>query len=69
MASVFSHAIVALAMGKAFQNTKLSWRELFLGALCSVVPNLDVIGFYERLHLNAPPGRAGMKNACCLRQH
>lgn len=24
---------------------------------------------YERLHLNAPPGRAGMKNACCLRQH
>lgn len=23
---------------------------------------------YERSHLNAPPGRAGMKNACCQRQ-
>ena len=41
MASAFSHAIVALAMGKAFQNKELSWRELFLGALCSVVPDLD----------------------------
>jgi len=45
MASAFSHAIVALAMGKAFQSKELSWRELFLGALCSVVPDLDVIGF------------------------
>jgi type I restriction enzyme R subunit len=24
---------------------------------------------YENLHLSAPPGRAGMKNACCRRQH
>lgn len=45
MASEFSHAFVALAMGKAFQNKELGWRELFLGALCSVVPDLDVIGF------------------------
>ena len=45
MASAFSHAIVALAMGKACQSKELSWRELFLGALCSVVPDLDVIGF------------------------
>jgi inner membrane protein len=45
MASAFSHAIVALAMGKAFRQKALSWRELVLGALCSVVPDLDVIGF------------------------
>jgi hypothetical protein len=30
MASEFSHAIVALAMGKAFQNKELSWRELLV---------------------------------------
>ena len=46
MASAFSHAIVALAMGKAFRNDVLSWRELVLGALCSAVPDLDVIGFH-----------------------
>lgn len=44
MASAFSHAIVALAMGKAFQNKQLSWRELCLGAFCSVMPDFDVIG-------------------------
>ena len=45
MASAFSHAVVALAMGKAFRNDVLRWRELSLGALCSAVPDLDVIGF------------------------
>jgi hypothetical protein len=25
--------------------------------------------FYEKSHLNAPPGRAGMKNACGRKQH
>ena len=45
MASGFFHAIVALAMGKAFEDKDLSWRELLLGAICSVVPDLDVIGF------------------------
>ena len=46
MASAFSHAIVAVTMGRAYQNKELGWRELFLGAFCSVVPDLDVIGFH-----------------------
>jgi inner membrane protein len=46
MASAFSHAIVAVMMGRAYQNKELGWRELFLGAFCSVVPDLDVIGFH-----------------------
>jgi len=45
MASAFSHAVVALAMGKAFRNKELSWRELLLGAFCSAMPDLDVLGF------------------------
>jgi inner membrane protein len=45
MASAFAHAFVAVAMGKVTQDKPLSWRELFLGAFCSVVPDLDVIGF------------------------
>jgi hypothetical protein len=46
MASAFSHGIVALAMGKAFESKELSWRELSLGALCSALPDLDVMEFY-----------------------
>ncbi len=45
MASAFSHALVAVMVGKAVPHREWSWRELVVGALCSVVPDLDVIGF------------------------
>ena len=63
MASAFSHAIVALAMGKAFQNRELSWRELSLGALCSVLPDLDVIGFYFGIQYSDVWGHRGMTHS------
>ncbi|HSF65808.1 MAG TPA: metal-dependent hydrolase [Nitrospiraceae bacterium] len=63
MASAFSHAIVALAMGKAVQNKELSWRELSIGALCSIVPDLDVIGFGFGIHYGDVWGHRGMTHS------
>jgi inner membrane protein len=63
MASVFSHAIVALAMGKAFRSKELSWRELSLGALCSVVPDLDVIGFFFGVQYGDVWGHRGLTHS------
>ena len=63
MASAFSHAFVALAMGKAFQSKELSWRELFLGALCSVVPDLDVSGFYFGIQYGDVWGHRGLTHS------
>ena len=63
MASAFSHAVVALAMGKAFQNKELSRRELFLGALCSVVPDLDVIGFPLGIQYDDMWGHRGLTHS------
>ena len=63
MASAFSHAIVALAMGKAFQNKELSWRELLLGALCSVAPDLDVIGLYFGIQYGDVWGHRGLTHS------
>lgn len=63
MASAFSHAIVALAMGKAFQNKELSWRELFLGAFCSVVPDFDVIGLYVGIQYGDVWGHRGLTHS------
>ena len=63
MASAFSHAIVALAMGKAFENKELSWRELFLGALCSVVPDFDVIGLYVGIQYGDVWGHRGLTHS------
>jgi inner membrane protein len=45
MASAVSHALVALALGKVSQHKVMTWPVLLLGVLCSIVPDLDVIGF------------------------
>jgi inner membrane protein len=63
MASAFSHAIVALAMGKAFQNKELGWRELSVGALCSALPDLDVLGFYFGIQYGDMWGHRGMTHS------
>jgi inner membrane protein len=45
MASAFSHAIVAASIGTAVCRPGGSIRFLALGALFSVVPDIDVVGF------------------------
>src|SRR5256885_475998 len=63
MASAFSHALVALAMGKAVRNKELGWRELFLGTLCSTVPDLDVLGFPLGIQYGDMWGHRGMTHS------
>ena len=45
MASVFSHAVAALGIGSCFYRPRTPKRVWVIGALCSVIPDLDVIGF------------------------
>lgn len=45
LASVFSHAVAALSIGTYFYRPRMPKRVWLLGAACSVVPDLDVIGF------------------------
>lgn len=45
MASAFSHAAAALALGTAFWRPALPARFWVLGAACAVLPDLDVIAF------------------------
>ena len=63
MASAFSHAFVALAIGKAVRNKELGLRELFLGALCSTVPDLDVLGFPLGIQYGDMWGHRGMTHS------
>lgn len=44
MASAFSHAIAALALGKAMCK-KQPFKLWFLGMFCAVIPDIDVISF------------------------
>jgi inner membrane protein len=45
MASVFSHAVAAIGIGACFYRPGAPKRVWVIGTLCSVVPDLDVIGF------------------------
>jgi inner membrane protein len=45
MASVFSHAVAALGVGACFYRPRAPKRVWIIGTACSVVPDLDVIGF------------------------
>lgn len=46
MASLFSHAVVALSIGTCFYRPQVPKRTWIAGTLCSIVPDLDVIGFH-----------------------
>jgi inner membrane protein len=45
MPTIFTHAAAAAAIGAAFQTPKSSWKFWFLGVLCGIIPDFDVIGF------------------------
>src|SRR5258708_18723585 len=45
MASAFSHAVAALGIGACMYRPGVSKRIWAIGALCSVVPDIDVVGF------------------------
>src|SRR5271170_7687812 len=46
MASVFSHAVAALGIGACFYRPEIPKRVWVFGAVCSVIPDADVIGFH-----------------------
>jgi inner membrane protein len=52
MASIFSHAVAALGIGACFYRPGAPKRVWVIGATCSAVPDLDVIGF----HFGVPYG-------------
>ena len=63
MASAFSHAFVALALGKASLHPIMTWEVLLLGMTCSIVPDLDVIGFYFGVQYGDLWGHRGMTHS------
>lgn len=63
MASAFSHAIVALTMGKACQNHLINWRALLLGVACSILPDVDVIGFRYGIQYGDVWGHRGLTHS------
>jgi inner membrane protein len=46
MASVFSHAVASVAIGKATLIKNTTWKFWLLGIFCAAIPDADAIGFW-----------------------
>jgi len=63
MASVFSHAVAALGIGACFYRPGTPNRFWVVGAACSMVPDLDVIGFRFGIHYDDFRGHRGFTHS------
>jgi inner membrane protein len=63
MASAFSHVAIALALFKAAPAKTIDGRALGLGAFCTVMPDLDVAGFFIGIHYGDLWGHRGMTHS------
>jgi inner membrane protein len=63
MPSVFSHAVVAVALKAAFPAPAVPRGLLWLGVVCSVAPDLDVIGFGYGVPYESVLGHRGLSHS------
>ncbi len=63
MPSAFSHAIVAIAIGKVVELKQVPWWYWALGAGVSAVPDLDVIGFHFGVRYGDVMGHRGFTHS------
>jgi inner membrane protein len=63
MASAFSHAVAALSIGTCFYRPQIPKRVWVAGAVCSVLPDIDVIGFRFGIHYGDFWGHRGFTHS------
>jgi len=63
MASAFSHAVFALALGKAVPPRIMNLRLWLLGVTCSVLPDVDAIGFQQGIPYDSLWGHRGLTHS------
>lgn len=63
MASAFSHAIAAFALGKAIYPAKLTAKIAITGMVCSAIPDLDAIGFWAGIPYESVWGHRGITHS------
>jgi inner membrane protein len=66
MASAFSHAFVATALGSAYARPPVPWYFWVLSITCSILPDADVIGFALGLPYNSLWGHRGLSHSLCF---
>src|SRR5919197_383065 len=63
MPTVMSHAVAALALGPAFRRARWPARVWWAGALCAMLPDVDVVGVWLGVPFGAPFGHRGLTHS------
>jgi inner membrane protein len=63
MPSIFTHAIFATALGKAFRKRDAPIQFWLFTRVCSILPDFDVIGFLFGIKYNSPWGHRGFTHS------
>jgi inner membrane protein len=63
MASVFSHAIASVAIGKATFIKTTTWKFWLLGIFCAAIPDADVISFSFGIPYESMWGHRGITHS------
>jgi len=63
LASAFSHAVAALSIGTCFYRPHTPNRVWIAGAVCSIIPDIDVVGFRFGIHYGDFWGHRGFTHS------
>ena len=63
MPSIFSHAIFSSALGAAYSTEPMPWKFWVWAAICSVLPDLDVIAFGLGISYRSVWGHRGITHS------
>lgn len=63
MASVLSHPAALLALAPLFGRASLGRRALLLGTICTVLPDIDVLGLWLGVPDDTPLGHRGLTHS------
>lgn len=64
MATLFTHALVAASLGQAGKpDWQEDWRFWYIAVLCSILPDVDVLGFRLGIHYGDLWGHRGMTHS------
>ena len=66
MASAFSHAFVAVALGTAYTKEHMPWQFWVLSVLCALLPDADIIGFSWGVGYDSLWGHRGLSHSLCF---
>ena len=63
MATILTHPIIPLGIGLLASREQIPWRLVFVGMLCAILPDADVLAFKFGIEYSSPFGHRGFTHS------